>query len=178
MRQVVGTGLFLLFVFTMVGIYPAQWALRWMARREMKAMVHADGYDVEGLARLSFTLVRGEVMDRGFVWEEEDEFTFNDHLYDVVDIRTQGNVVTFLCLPDEDEDALVHCARMLDPFRHKHRSNTGGTQVLFKLITGLFAPCTAPGLEPDAHGVTMFAALDHAPLLAGFDRAPLRPPSA
>ncbi len=178
MRQATGVGLFLFFAFTIVGIYPAQLALRWMERREMKAMVRAGAYDAEGLARLSFTLVEGEVAEHGFAWEEEDEFTYNDHLYDVVHTRTDGNVVTFLCLPDEDEDTLVHCAHMLDPFRHKHRSANGGTQVLFKLITGLFVPCAVSPLEPDASDVTVFAALDRAALLAGFDQAPLRPPAA
>lgn len=178
MRQATGVGFFLFFAFTIVGVYPAQLALRWMERREMKAMVHAGAYDTEGLSRLSFTLVGGEVAEHGFAWEEEDEFTYNDHLYDVVHTRTDGNVVTFLCLPDEDEDTLVHAARMLDPFRQKHRSTNGGTQVLFKLIMGLLLPGTVAPVEPGASDTTMFAALDRTVLLAGFDQAPLRPPTA
>ncbi len=178
MRQATGVGLFLFFAFTIVGIYPAQLALRWMERREMKAMVQAGAYDMDRLAHLSFTLVGGEVADHGFAWEEEDEFSYNDHLYDVVDTRTDGNIVTFSCLPDGDEDTLVHCAHMLDPFRHKHRSANGGTQVLFKLITGLFVPCGVSPIEQDASDVEVFAALDRADLLAGFDRVPLRPPAA
>lgn len=178
MRQATGVSLFLFFAFTIVGVYPAQWALRWMERREMKAMVHAGRYDVAGLARLSFTLIGGEVADRGFTWEEEDEFSFNDHLYDVVDIRTEGNVLTFLCIPDEDEDALANGARMLDQYRHKHRSTKGGTQVLSKLITGLNDPSARSPMEPDESGATVFTSFDRTALLTGFNSEPLRPPAA
>jgi hypothetical protein len=177
-RQFAGIGLLLFFAFTMAGIYPAHWALRRMAHRDMKALVRTGGYQLEGLAELSFKLVRGNVTDPGFMWEEEGEFSFNDRLYDVIDSRVTGDIVTFRCLPDGREDALVHFAKRLDPFRSGDRSADSSTPLMLKLIVDQFmGPANDP---PCLHepAVVAFAESGPALLLTGFERVQLRPPTA
>lgn len=178
MRQAAGAGLFVFFVLTLVGVYPAQWALRQMARRDMKEMLRAGGSRVEGLAELSFKLMQGEVADAGFTWEEQGEFSFNDRLYDVIDSRRVGDVVTFLCIPDEREDALVDCARRLDPSRPADRTGTDGAPLMLKLVVDHFIPPTGHLGTPREPVSIPFVTEGPALLLAGFEQVALRPPTA
>ncbi len=178
MRQLTGIGLFVLFAFLMVGIYPMQWALRHMARREARAMIRARGNRMEGLVSFTFHTSRGEVTDPAFAWEEEDEFTFHGHLYDVVDQHVDGDRITFHCLPDAEEDGLTHFARLLDPFRHRHRSSPVGSHAFIKLIADLFLTPQTNAAGPGSSFAHAFAPARGGSPLAGYDRALLRPPSA
>lgn len=178
MRRFAGAGLLLFFVFVMAGIYPAQWTLRCMARREMKTMMRARGGRLEGVAELSFKLVRGEVADAHFTWEEEDEFSFNDRLYDVIDSKVAGDIITFRCLPDGREDVMAHCSKELSPFGAGDRSPTDGAPLMLKLVMDQFTGPVNEPARPTEAGIFAFKE-DPAPLLlAGFERVQLRPPAA
>jgi hypothetical protein len=112
MRQWLGLTFLALFAYALVGVYPVQFALREMAREEMRTMLVSQ--PSLGTIELTFPLEHGKVIASGFAWEEEHEFSFNNVLYDVVSSTVHGNTITFQCIRDEQETTLIAQTRAID----------------------------------------------------------------
>jgi hypothetical protein len=89
-----------------------------------------------------------------------------------------GDIITFRCLPDEREDAVVLCARKLDPFRAGDRSTTEGAPLMLKLVLDQFMDPANDPVCPHEPGTVAFVEDHAALLLAGFEQDRLRPPTA
>ncbi len=90
MQRFLGIGLLVVFAFVLVGVYPAQWALRNMARSEMRRGIREGSVKQARVIELSFPTTNGRVNDPQFAWKEADEFMFQGAMYDVVVQMAQG----------------------------------------------------------------------------------------
>ena len=75
-------------------------------KTEMKTFIKQNR-TVEFGTRFVFSINAGKVIDPDFKWEEEnEEFTFQTELYDVVSIEKKNEKVEIVCLKDHDENHL------------------------------------------------------------------------
>src|SRR5215510_10895581 len=61
----------------------------------------------EHLTTFVFTIDNGKVLDERFEWEEENEFSLEGSMYDVVDQKIKGNKITIRCVKDDQENELL-----------------------------------------------------------------------
>ncbi|HRH39627.1 MAG TPA: hypothetical protein PK760_14855, partial [Flavobacteriales bacterium] len=171
MRRSIGIVLLLFFAFTLVGVHPLQEVLREMARAEMVRNIAANGTE-EGVTQLHFALDGDRVADPLFAWEEEDEFTYDGRLYDVVRTERTGDHIVFFCIPDEREDSIVASGKELDPYR------TGGPHkrlVVKCALDGYTMPATLVN-EPRSCVTAVTAHPVDERALSGHGTSLLRPP--
>ena len=140
MQRHLGLALFAVFAYALVGIYPAQWALRELARQEMGAYIKEGGAPVNAVVSFTFTSLNDEVNAPGFAWEEENEFSYNGGLYDVLGREQGEGTITFHCLADARENAIVQNGKKLIPLGAPGRSSTGGSNVLIKFMGEHYLP--------------------------------------
>lgn len=176
MRRWAGLALLLFFGVALVGVFPAQWAARQSARREMKALIRAHGAQLEGMVALSFQLVQGEVTDEGFQWEEEDEFIYRGALYDVVSTEEHDGVITFHCLADGKEDAVLRKARDLAAATGPDHSSEGPSRLLVKFMCDDYLLPAEGGLKAHRTGVIWSARLVGSNVSSGFQQGCFHPP--
>ena len=175
MQRLLGSGLLLVFAIALVAVYPLQWRLRSEAREHMRALIHAQGCRMEGLLSIDLPLWNGSVADPRFAWEEENEFSLNGSMFDVIEQRIQGDRLHLLCVADGNEDALIAQAKRTDP-----NGQPGGDVPLSMLLSvaGSFLP-------PEAHRVPLIEPACAAPIVrrnapalsAGHGQVPFRPPT-
>lgn len=175
MRRLVGSGLLLLFAFALAGVYPAQWSLRNQARREMRAIIRTHAGRMDGVAVITLPFVNGRVNDDRFTWEEENEFSFDGAMYDVVLQEVKGDVVVFHCVSDAHEDALIAHAQRVDPFHSHDRSAPGP---VLKFIGDQFLAPQRGHLTAAPFLIGAAASSGAQEVLSGFGRTPFRPPAA
>lgn len=176
MHRSVGSALLVVFAFALAGIYPLQWQLRMAARLHMHAVVRVQGRKAPGTMELTFPASHGRVNDHRFAWEEKDEFSVDGRMYDVISWHMSGGTITFLCVPDAEEDALIVQARRSVPI---NGADGRVPASLLRSIVGVYLPATMsgriPAALPSAHP---FPVTEDGHTLAGFDRALLRPPAS
>jgi hypothetical protein len=75
-------------------------------KTEMKAFLKANHGSGFG-SKLVFPLSSGKIENADFSWEEEnEEFRFQQELYDVVSIEKKNGTIEILCLKDNNENQL------------------------------------------------------------------------
>lgn len=131
-------------LFTLTG-FRAIFRLR---RAEIKAQVRRsirNRKSNEGLTEFRFNLQDKEQLSR-IKWEDGNEFRFEDHLYDVVERKTEGDTLTLLCLPDSKEEELIKAYEKMS--EEQRRPVNSSSFSLFKLLRSLFFPPGAPATPP------------------------------
>ncbi len=98
------SGIFLLFCL----IAPFTMSFMWlnyekkMLKKEIKKqLIH--GIPKDQLVHLKFTVTESKEVLR---WEHSKEFEFNGQMYDVVETVINGDDITYICWPDNQETAL------------------------------------------------------------------------
>ena len=76
------------------------------ARNEMKAYMRNRTSD-EDLTILSFRLNNNRIIDSGFSWIEDMEFSWKEKRYDVVDMKKKEGCLLIRCIDDKNETELV-----------------------------------------------------------------------
>lgn len=176
MRRWAGLALLLFFGFALVGVFPAQWAARQSARREMRALIHARGAQLEGMVALSFHVLDGQVTDDGFQWEEEDEFSYRGALYDVVSKEEHEGIITFHCMADGKEDTVLRKARDLAAATGPDRPSEGPSHLLMKFMCDDYLLPSAEGLKAHRTEVAWSARLVGSTVSSGFQQGCFHPP--
>lgn len=64
-------------------------------------------------------------------WENENEFRFKGEMYDVVEMKPQGNQVIIRCIPDKKETAL------LNEYQKNSKHNSSNS-IIAQLITAQY----------------------------------------
>ena len=138
MQRWLGIAFLALFGYALVGIYPVRSLLREMAQQDMKAFIRDGGDQSPMVTDLSFTLKNGEVADAGFVWEEEDEFTFDGAMYDVVSREVHEGIITFHCISDQRETRLTVQANAIDQANGPVQAPKTNSKALAKFVSGKY----------------------------------------
>lgn len=178
MHRALGIGLLAFFSFALAGIFPARWVLRQSARREMQAIIRSRGSRLEGVVDLTFRTLNGHVSATSFHWEEEDEeFSYQGVLYDVVSADRDGERVIFHCMEDGREERVLRNARDLAAGPYGERSPVGRARLLVKFICEHFLH---PLEQAGPTGVAVAAWCPpplRASLLSGFSPGCFHPPA-
>ena len=176
MQRSLGIGLLLVFAVALVGVYPAQWAVRSMARHEMWSSIERVTVDAARITDLSFTTASGKVSDPRFAWKEDNEFMFQGAMYDVLGRTVREGRITFHCIADKEEDALVRCAALLDPLTDFGNAIGGKGHSVLRSVAkhylghdAVLAPVRSDG-TPSGFGMRCAMVRD------GFTRPVSRPP--
>ncbi len=178
MHRVLGIGLLTFFCLVLVGIFPARWVLRQGARREMQAMIRSRGSRLEGVVDLAFRTLNGQVSTAGFHWEEEDEeFSYQGALYDVVSVDREGEHVIFHCIEDGREEWVLRSARNLATGPGGERSPIGQARLLVKFMCEHFLHPLEPLDQAQVTGDMWCCTAPYATVLSGFSPACFHPPA-
>jgi hypothetical protein len=102
-------------------------------KTEMKAYLkehHSSGFG----SKLVFTLSAGEILNKDFSWEEEnEEFRYLQELYDVVSIEKNNGKVEIVCLKDNNENQLEN---QLNEIHKLNKTNSSkSSQNTFKFFS-------------------------------------------
>lgn len=135
MSRLPGIAFLVVFGYSLIGVYPVQWTLRELAKQDMKAFIREGSARDRVVTDLSFALVRGEVVDACFAWEEKDEFNFDGAMYDVVGREVKNGVITFHCMSDQRETKLVAGSKAIDQANGSDRSMQRNGRALIKSIS-------------------------------------------
>ena len=124
-------------LFYISSLFVAYKVKRKELKNEMKAFIKANP-SLECTVELVFTTSNNIITDKGFIWKEESkEFSFNNEMYDVVDIKMKGNTILIQCIKDSKEDILIrqYCAL----FNQQNKSKSSNkNSALLKLFTQIF----------------------------------------
>jgi hypothetical protein len=136
------TAIFLLFclVFASAGYHFVFRFQIMQAKQEMKKQLKTSDRHKEDITKFKFT---GDKLDQ-LEWENENEFRFNGHMYDVISKHQENGSVDIRCIADEKETAL------LDQYMKINRSNIPGKKALnslIQLICAQFLPPSEPTLN-------------------------------
>ena len=124
-------------LFYISSLFVAYKVKRKELKNEMKAFIKANP-SLEYTVELVFTTSNNIITDKGFIWKEESkEFSFNNEMYDVVDIKMKGNIMFIQCIKDSKEDILIrqYCA-LFNQQNNSKSSNKNSS--LLKLFTQIF----------------------------------------
>ncbi len=95
-------------------------------KSEMKAYLKENQASELG-TRLVFSMENGKVQDPNFAWEEEnEEFRFQQELYDVVSLKNSHGKLEIICLKDNDEN---HLETQLNEIHKSNKSNPSKTNL-------------------------------------------------
>jgi hypothetical protein len=64
-------------------------------------------------------------------WEDEHEFRYNGQMFDVIEMKTQGESVLIRCIADEKETALLNEYQ-------KNNNRNSSNSLIFQLITAAY----------------------------------------
>jgi hypothetical protein len=95
----------------------------WQVKKEMKGNIAS--VNKSSLERFHFSKHEYASLE----WQEENEFSFNGNLYDVVEKKVTENSITVICISDKKETALL-TAQM-----HAREDANKNNAVLLKLIS-------------------------------------------
>ncbi len=135
MSRLPGIAFLAVFAYALSGVYPVQWALRELAREDMKAFIQAGGASEGVVAEISFALVQGEVADPRFTWQEQDEFSFCGAMYDVVGREVKNSTIIFHCISDQRETEVVSGSTAIAQASDNDRSIQGHGHAMIKSIS-------------------------------------------
>ena len=178
MQRSLGIGLLAVFAYALVGIYPAQWAVRRIAHSEMWCSIQAGKLDAARVVALSFPTTNGRVNDPRFAWEDDDEFLFQGAMYDVVSLTVSEGRITFHCIADKEEDAMVKYAALLDPLSDIGNAIAGNGHSPLKSMAKHYLGKHAAPRPVHEGGIQNGFAPRAATVLQGFTRPVSRPPWA
>jgi len=166
------------FLYHLVGVYPAALWQQHTLRRAAEARRHAALPD-RALVRISVSRAAQAVP--AVVWHETEEFTYRGQLYDVVRQRVTPDSVTYFCWPDHEEEQLLaqvaaQIRELVHPDASTHKSAKKVFDYLAKLV--FLVPEARPALCPLGHTArlsypTLTEALCYAP-----QEVPVGPPRA
>jgi hypothetical protein len=178
MQRPLSIGLLLVFAVALVGVYPAQWAMRSMARNEIWSNIERGTVDAARVIDLPFATTRGQVSDARFAWKEDNEFKFNGAMYDVLGRTISEGRITFHCIADKEEDALVSYAALLDPLSDLGNGISGKGHSVIKSVAKHFLGRDAALRPVTADRISSYFGMRSAMVQDGFTRPVSRPPWA
>jgi len=110
-------------------------------KREMKRQLQADP-NLQGQAELQFALQNGIPVDNNFSWEEEEEFSWNGKMYDIIEQHTVRNILTIRCIQDIKEKELL---KKFCELEKQQDGKSGKNKSIVQLISGfVFEPVSTP----------------------------------
>jgi hypothetical protein len=106
-------------------------------RQEMRAYLKTHP-DIRYGSYFSLGIKKGRVTDKAFNWEEEnEEFRYNNELYDVVTLQSKGDSLYISALKDDNENNLEQHVKQV---RHSREGSPAATVSLSKFFPVLFMP--------------------------------------
>jgi hypothetical protein len=95
-------------------------------KSEMKAFLR-DQKDHKELTQIILSKPESNLLD----WEDENEFRYRGEMYDVIQMKSTGDTVTFYCIADEKETVLFNQYQ-------KNNKWNGSSSFVFQLITATY----------------------------------------
>lgn len=115
MKRIIIIGMFLPLLYTTLGYYGQFIVLQWRAKEAAREAWIAT------LPDAAFVRIDEAAVDAGGRWEERGrEFSFDDHMYDVIRTRRVGEKTWLFCLDDENEERLDHQSETVTRANQEH----------------------------------------------------------
>lgn len=119
--------LLVLFLYNQVGYFVAFKTKQYFIRKEVKSLVLSE-LPKEKLEKITFQLNSDNY--KKLYWENSHEFKWKGNLYDVIKQEQRDEYITFYCLQDKNEDAILsqldnHIQKHIksDTKKEKHQKN-------------------------------------------------------
>jgi len=116
----------MVFLINTIGYYFVYRVNQSVIRYETRAMIHS-GFHKELFIIIS---IRNPETNRNFKKLDRDEFSYYGKLYDVVSESVHGNIISYYCLNDRQEDRLLAGFERIKTFASTPGSREGSKQLL------------------------------------------------
>jgi hypothetical protein len=103
MKKVLAALILIVFMFNIMGYYFVFSYNQYLVRREMKSQIRA-GYFEESLFVLN---IINPSLNPDFKRIDKGEFRYKGKLYDIISEKNSGNMTTFHCINDKNEEKLL-----------------------------------------------------------------------
>ena len=77
------------------------------AKQEAMNVINNDKQETQNITKLSFPVKDGKVIAQGLIFNDEDEFTYQGKMYDVISTEKSKGYITFKCYTDNKETELT-----------------------------------------------------------------------
>jgi hypothetical protein len=119
--------------------------------------------DDKHLTHFNFTIKDGHVLDKRFIWEEDNEFEFAGKMYDVIEQTIKGNKLMLRCLEDQKETDLI---KTFGQFQKSQSQNGKSKSISLLHFFGSLYVVTEITSLPSLTGQALASYLDyHSPLI-------------
>lgn len=121
MKRIIIIGMFLPLLYTTLGYYGQFIVLQWQAREAAREAW------ISALPDAAFVRIDEAAVDAGGRWEERGkEFSFKDHMYDVIRTRRADGKTWLICLDDENEARLDRQSEVVTRANQEHPDKKTG----------------------------------------------------
>ncbi|MBI1780985.1 MAG: hypothetical protein HYR66_06395 [Sphingobacteriales bacterium] len=125
-------------------------------KEEMEAKIKTS-LPVNETKQLVFTVQNGNPVEEGFYWENEDEFHYQDRMYDVISKKIIGDKLFINCINDDKEEELIeHNIDIAKKENNKPGNTSSGMQLILSLVF----------VSPEAYLIPSFNISSHLPVSA------------
>lgn len=161
MRRILSLLLLTAFFLNIIGYHFIFWVQQHTIKENMEVLRHSAS--IQNPIELRFSLSDEAVVSK-LSWEDENEFTFNGELYDVIRKTTINGELVIQCIKDKKETHLVNNYAKISKETQGDPSSKNKSTVLLKLITGIFIKTEQPVLSLPScisknHAITVCDAL-------------------
>ena len=121
---------------------------RQLIRKEVKSYLALHANEFEQTEFNFATGADGQIRE-AVKWENAEEFSYQNEMYDVIEKRTGNKTVYIRCVKDEKEDILITNFRHLIGANRSKENPSGNTGFnLLSLLNSPFLPAARPNLPP------------------------------
>ena len=138
MKKFISSILLLILFLNIIGYHFIFQVQQYKVKEDMRE--HINSEDIRNATELRFSLADLTKLK----WEDENEFTFNGEMYDVIQKNESNGELILQCIKDKKETHLVNNYAKLSKETQGDPSSKNKSTVLLKLITGIFIQTEQP----------------------------------
>lgn len=144
MRRILSLLLLTAFFLNIIGYHFIFQVRQHRIKENMEVLLHSAS--IQNPLELRFFLSDEAAISK-LTWEDENEFTFNGELYDVIRKTTVNGELVIQCIKDKKETHLVNDYAKISKETQGDPSSKNKSTILLKLITGFFIKTEQPVLS-------------------------------
>lgn len=145
MKKIVSSILLLAFFLNIIGYHFIFQVQQHRIKKDVEAYLHRSAA-IQNAMELRVSLADEAAISK-LKWEDENEFTLNGELYDVIQKKNENGELVIRCIKDKNETHLVNNYTKISKETQSDPSSKDKSTVLLKLITGFFIKTEQPVLS-------------------------------
>jgi len=124
-----------IFILQAFGYFFTYRLIKWHIHKEISTQISQGRYESSAIACITLN----EKQQASLIWEEENEFCYQEEWYDIVEVKQTGALTTYFCIKDNQESKLVSNFNSISKNQDQHSSGNNFRYTLKKLSDNYFS---------------------------------------